>query len=624
MCGICGVYSFHSAPVEKARLKAMCDVIFHRGPDEEGVYIDRDIALGMRRLSIIDLSTGQQPIHNEDKTVWTVFNGEIYNYRELREDLRKKGHIFYTNADTEVIPHLYEEYGEDFVTKLNGMFGIAVWDSMQQTFLLARDRLGIKPLCYYLTDDRMVFGSEIKSILIEGTVERKLCLSSLDYYFTYGYIPAPDTIFEGIKKLLPGHILVCKRGQTRIKEYWDVNYESHHQYDERGYEERILEMLRLSVKRRLMSDVPLGTFLSGGIDSSIVVGLMSQLMDEPVKTFSIGFEETDYNELSDAKRVAQHFNTQHTELIVKPNAIELLPKLVWAYDEPFADSSAIPTYYVSKLAREHVTVVLSGDGSDELFGGYKRYIGNPQDALFKHLPLFFRKNLLGIIGRWMPMGMPFKKYLQYIGESEEQRYLQWVGLLSPQEKKNLYSKDVTYALREFAPSATAMKYLHNHAKFPFLDRLLYLDLKTYLPYDILTKVDIASMMNSLEVRVPFLDHELVEFFATIPVELKIKRKTSKYILKKVFSKLLPQGVLYKRKQGFSVPLKHWFRAELKDFAYDTLTSKRSKERGIFSAPYIQKLLDEHQSGKEDYSTTIWALIYFESWYQMFMDGNLSL
>jgi asparagine synthase (glutamine-hydrolysing) len=622
MCGICGVYPFHSAPLEKTLLKAMCDVIVHRGPDEEGFYIDRDIALGMRRLSIIDLSTGQQPIHNEDKTVWTVFNGEIYNYRELRDDLRKKGHVFYTNADTEVIVHLYEEYGEDFVTKLNGMFAIAVWDSTQQTLVLARDRIGIKPLCYYLNEEKLVFGSEIKSILTEGTLERKLCLSSLDYYLTYGYIPAPDTIFEGIKKLPPGHILICRKGKTHVKRYWDVSYENHQKYDENYYQERILEILRQSVKRRLMSDVPLGAFLSGGIDSSTVVGIMSQLMDQPVKTFSIGFEETEYNELSDAKRVAQHFHTQHTELIVRPNAIELLPKLVWAYDEPFADSSAIPTYYVSKLAREHVTVALSGDGGDELFGGYTRYIDDRKDAIFSRLPVFFRKHVLAAIGRRMPMNMHFKKYLQYIGKSDEQRYFQRAGMFPTGVKNQLYSGDVEHELREVNPYATFEEYIRKQERLTFLESLLYLDLKTYLPYDILTKVDIASMMNSLEVRVPLLDHELVEFAATIPVELKIKRKISKYILKKAVSKFLPQEVLYKRKQGFAIPLEHWFRTELKDFAYDILTSKKLKERGLFSILYIQNILDEHQSGRGDYSPLIWALMYFELWCQMFMDSDV--
>lgn len=600
----------------------MCDVITHRGPDEEGFYIDNHIALGGRRLRIIDLSTGKQPIHNEDKTVWTVFNGEIYNYKELRDELCKKGHIFYTNTDTEVIVHLYEEYGEDFVKKLLGMFAIAVWDRSQQTIILARDRLGIKPLCYYLNNEKLLFSSEIKSILIEGTIERKICLQSLDYYFTFGYIHAPHSIFESIKKLLPGYILICKRGKTYIKQYWDISYEGHQRSSEKYYEECILELLYKSVKRMLMSDVPLGAFLSGGIDSSTVVGVMSQLMDQPVKTFSIGFEETEYNELSDARRVAQHFNTQHTEMIIKPNAIELLPKLVWAYDEPFADPSAVPTYYVSKLAREQVTVALSGDGGDELFGGYTRYIDDRKDAILSRMPYFFRKGVLSTLGTRIPVSMRFKKYLYYIGKSDEQRYFQRSGLFPTFLKNQLYSCDMKLELQGVNSYDIVESYMRRHKNLSFLDRLLYMDLKTGLPYDMLTKVDIASMMNSLEVRVPFLDHELVEFVANCPLDMKIKRKTTKYILRKAVSKLLPHEVLCKRKQGFSIPLEHWFRNELKEYAFDILNGKKFREKGLLSIPFIQNILTEHQKGKGDYSLMIWGLINFELWYQTFMDNSI--
>ena len=588
MCGIAGLYTIQNHAPEYALIQAMCDIIEHRGPDEEGIHCEPHIGLGNRRLSIIDLATGQQPIHNEDKTIWTVFNGEIYNYRALKSELQDKGHTFYTEVDTEVIVHLYEEYGAQFVTKLNGMFAIAVWDRNQQLLTIARDRLGIKPLSYYTDGKTLVFGSEIKSLLTSRFFAPQLNLDALDQYLAHGYIPSPDSIFQGVHKLPPGHLLQCQNGNLSITEYWDVSLQTQEklqagntkEVDEAEYEERLQDLLRQAVQRRLMSDVPLGAFLSGGVDSSVIVGIMSQLMDQPVQTFSIGFEEPDFNELSDAKRVAQHFQTNHTELIVRPNAVELLPELVQMYDEPIADSSTIATYYVSKLAREHVTVALSGDGGDELFAGYPRYVDDRKDAILSRLPQSL-KLLLASAGEQLPTSLRVKKYLRYLTKSDTQRYIQRAGVFPLDMREGLYTQELRHKLQLPAAYALFEHCLEKKANASLLEKMLYLDLKTYLPHDILFKVDIASMVNSLEVRVPFLDHEFVEFVTGMPLHLKIRDNEQKYLLKKLLSKYVPHNIWDKEKRGFGIPLKHWLRKDLKDYSTDLLTSQRARERGLF-------------------------------------------
>jgi len=620
MCGIAGKINFNGEPVPPALLKAMCDVIRHRGPDDEGFYNQSGVGLGMRRLSIIDVAGGQQPVHNEDKTVWVVFNGEIYNHLELREELRKKGHRFESRVDTEVIVHLYEEYGEEFASRLNGMFGIALWDMRRNSLVLVRDRIGIKPLSYCQIGSTFLFGSEIKSILVDPLVPRDLDLQGLDTYFTFGYIPAPFSIFKKIRKLQPGHLLIAKGGNVQVRQYWDVQPTKSGKIEsEEYYRERILSLLKKSVQRRLMSDVPLGAFLSGGVDSSAVVGLMSQEMDQPVKTFSIGFEEDDYSELPDARRVANHFGTEHTELIVRPDALDLLPKLAAGYDEPFADSSAIPTYYVSQLARQHVTVALSGDGGDELFGGYSRYVDDRRDAIFSKLPLSFRCNVLGMIGKRMPENTRFKKYLQYIAKSDEHRYFQRVGLFDGQWRRGLYNHDFRVQLNGGDSQAWALDYVNRLSGASHVERFLYLDLKTYLPFDILTKVDVASMMNSLEVRVPLLDHEFVEFTATIPVEMKIVGRQQKHIFKNALAAIIPSHVFEKRKQGFATPLKHWFRTELREFTQDTFASVAFKQRGLISTEFISDIFSRHLQRRDDYSELIWSVLVFEMWCQKILD-----
>ncbi len=620
MCGIAGLFHFEGKQPDKAVLREMCDVITHRGPDEDGFYCDQSVGLGIRRLKIIDLATGQQPIHNEDNTIWTVFNGEIYNFRELREELQDKGHKFYTKVDTEVIVHLYEEYGENFVEKLNGMFGIAIWDRNLEKLILVRDRLGIKPLCYYFTDEKLVFGSEIKSLLVEGGLTKNVAMSSLDHYLTFGYIPAPYSIFEGVQKLLPGHLLSCQKGKVLTRQYWDVpiNLNSSPRSED-FYVEEIFDLLQKAVQRRLISEVPLGAFLSGGIDSGTIVGMMSRLMSQPVKTFSIGFEEAEFSELDDARAVARYFGTEHTEFVVKPNALELLPSLVQSYDEPFADSSAIPTFYVSQLAREHVTVALSGDGGDELFGGYRRYLTDSRDRYWGGLPSWIRSGVLRMVSQNIPMFTRGKSYLHYISQSDARQYLQRVSVCPPEMKSHLFSSGVKARLGDADSVRWAEEFMDKVNSHDLLPKMLYSDLKTYLPYDLLAKVDIASMVHSLEVRVPFLDHEFVEFAAQIPSGLKIQGNITKYILKEAMTGLLPPKVLQKKKQGFAVPLAQWFRHELKEYTYDTLTSRQFTRRGWFSQDAIEKMLTRHLNETADYSPIIWSLIFLESWSHTYID-----
>lgn len=616
MCGFAGRINFKkNHEIDKAEIKSMCDAIAHRGPDDEGYYIKGNVGLGHRRLSIIDLNTGQQPIYNEDKSIVIVFNGEIYNYRELRNELSQKGHLFKTETDTEVIVHLYEEYQESCVQKMNGMFSFAIWDSRNEKLFLARDRIGIKPLYYYTDKDKIVFGSEMKAIIQVKSVERQIDLSSIDQYLSFGYIPSPLSIFEKIKKLPPGHHLSIQGDSISMKKFWDIRYEYRYDRSEDEDAENIVEILKSSVQMRLVSDVPLGAFLSGGIDSSAVVAMMSKLINRPVKTFSIGFKEAKFNELEDARFIAKKFNTEHYEEIVDPDSVNLVPKLVWYYDEPFADSSAIPTYYVSRLAREHVTVVLSGDGGDELFGGYLRYITSNRDKLFLRLPARIRKDFLGAVGRILPNGFKGKNYFNYISLNDLQRYMVKVGCFPEHIKQKLYTRDFAASIGKKAPdhfSAVIEKDL--------VTKLMFYDCKTYLPDDILVKVDKASMARSLEARVPVLDYRLIEYAATIPPERKINGDNQKMIFKKALKQYLPERVFTKKKQGFGVPLEDWFRCELREMAYDTLLSNTALQRGYFQMNQVKYLLDEHQGGNRDNSFYIWALLMLELWHKQFVDS----
>ncbi len=613
MCGFVGKVNFNrDCYVDKSLIKAMCDSLEHRGPDDEGFFVNGNVGLGHRRLSIIDLDTGHQPIFNEDGSIVIVYNGELYNFSELKRDLLSNGHKFKTNTDTEVIVHLYEEHGESCLTRMNGMFSFALWDKNQEKLFLARDRIGIKPLNYYIDNDKVVFGSEIKAVVKDASVPNTIDLSSIDLYLSYGYIPAPFTIFENIRKLLPGHYMTVQNGQHRVKEYWNIKYDYQHNRRIEEDEENIFNILRSSVEMRLISDVPFGAFLSGGVDSSAVVGIMSQICDRPVKTFSIGFNEDEYNELDDARYIAELFKTDHHEEVVKPDAIELVPELVRYYDEPFADSSSIPTYYVSKLAREHVKVVLSGDGGDELFAGYTRYLTSQRDKAYLKLPEFIRCNLIGTLGQIMPKSVKGRNYFRYIAQDELQRYFSKISCFSDYRKRELYTNDFANSINRWIPD-----YIDDVKDKDIVTQYLYFDSKTYLPDDILVKVDKASMARSLEVRVPILDYRLIEYAATIPPDRKIKGINQKAIFKGALSKLLPDRVFTKKKHGFGVPLDKWFRNELKDYAYDNLLSKAASERGYFQKKNIRYILDEHQLGNRDNSFHIWALLFLELWHQQY-------
>ncbi len=628
MCGICGIiYREKKQRVDQAFLKKMCDVITHRGPDDEGTYVHQNIGLGMRRLSIIDLSTGKQPISNEDDAIWIVFNGEIYNHKSIRADLEKLGHRFKTQTDTEAIVHAYEEYGESCVQKLNGMFAFAIWDNRNHTLFLARDRLGIKPLYYLFDKNRFIFGSEIKSILQAGDVPKRIDLQALDHFLTFEFIPAPLSIFQDIKKLPPGHTLKLKNNEIWVRSYWDVELKSNEKALSQ-IKQNLRELLQDAVKIRLMSDVPLGAFLSGGIDSSTIVALMSQVMDNPVKTFSIGFEDSTYNELKYARMIAEKFKTEHHEFIIKPDVVELADNLVKFLDEPFGDFSIFPTYLVSKKAREYVTVVLSGDGGDELFAGYDSYIADKiAKKYYSRFPEQFRN---GVVTSFFDLIPPSSKKKGLINKAKrfvegmklphDLHHTRWMIFLQQAEKDLLYNSDVKSGIQEFDPFKFTRNYFANvsYNRSDEINKQMYVDLKMYLVDNILVKVDRMSMATSLEARVPFLDYRFVEFAATIPGEYKMQGRKTKVILKQAMEGLLPKEILYRGKEGFSIPIKNWLKKDLKPLMMETLAPEKIRREGFFNSDYIQKLIRQHLAGQENHSHRLWALIIFGRWYDLYM------
>lgn len=632
MCGICGKISINNREVVDARLiHKMTEVLKHRGPDDEGIYINGNVGIGHRRLSIIDLSKdARQPMSNEDKSIWIVCNGEIYNFQELRKVLEKKGHIFCSRSDTEVIIHLYEELGTDCVEKLRGMFAFCIWDEKRKRLFLARDRIGQKPLNYAIKNGNIIFASEIKSILQDPEISREVDINALDSYLTYQYVPAPETMFSGINKLPPAHFLVWENGKIKIERYWNLNFQNKINMAEDEFCQRILDLLTEATKIRLVSDVPLGVFLSGGIDSSAIVALMSKLSSHPVKTFSIGFEEETFNELKYARKVAKIFATDHHEYIVKPEALNILPKIIWHFNEPFADSSCIPTYYLSKMTRQEVTVALNGDGGDETFAGYERYVANKIANIYNLIPQSIRKNLFSFITAVLPESTRrkdfikrFKRFAKANDSSRERRYARWMSIFDDDLKSNLYSEKLKNRLKGIDSWNYLLDVYRQSDANNFIDATLFVDIMTYLPGDLLVKIDISSMANSLETRSPFLDHKLMEFAASIPSNLKLKGWTTKYLLKKALTKILPKDILNRRKAGFGVPIGTWFRQELKDYAYDILLSEKSLKRGYFKKEAIKRILDEHTKGKIDHGARIWSLINFELWHQMFIN-NYSL
>jgi asparagine synthase (glutamine-hydrolysing) len=626
MCGIAGFVDLwgRAARANEEReeiLARMCRIIRHRGPDDQGLMVKNGVALGMRRLAIIDLVSGNQPMSGEDGSVTIVFNGEIYNFQELKPRLEAHGHTFHTHSDTEAIVHAYEEFGPECLKDLRGMFAFAIWDDRARTLFVARDRAGKKPLYYTATPNgTFVFGSELKALLEHPDVERKLDPEGLDAYFTLGYVPDPLSIFRNIHKLPPGHYLNFTDGKVTVKPYWDFEFRPAQSQNEDDYLDELRALLDESVRLRLISDVPLGAFLSGGIDSSTVVGLMARHMGQPVKTFSIGFHEDSYNELKFARLTAKKFGTDHHEFFVTPDICEVVDELVWHFDEPFADSSAIPTYMVSKLARDHVTVVLSGDGGDELFAGYTRYTIERKRGGFERLPKPLREGVMRPLSERLPHATWGRNYLHNVSLDPISRFLDSVSVFTSLNRRSLYASDFSEKLGPGGYVGRLFYDLVENVKSDDpVDRLLYLDSKTYLPGDILTKVDRMSMAVSLEARAPLLDHKLIEFVTRIPSSLKLNGLETKHILKRAVSDLVPAEILDRPKQGFGVPIQEWINQQLRSRIRETLSDARTRQRGYIDSRYVDVLLDEHERGRRDHSMGLWSLVMLELWHRQFLD-----
>ena len=627
MCGIVGFVNNGGRPAEREVLEAMNRAIIHRGPDEDGYYLHQNAALAMRRLSIIDLASGKQPIHNADRTKWIVFNGEIYNYRELRDELEARGHTFYTRSDTEAIIHLFDEFGERCVDHLRGMFAFAIWDETDRSLFAARDRVGKKPLLYsHQTNGDLIFGSEFQAVLEHPSVTREVDHGAIDSYLSYICVPAPETAFKQIRKLEPGHWLKWKDGRVETRRYWLPDLSKKVKITEAEAIDETTRLLRESTRLRMISEVPLGAFLSGGVDSSIVVALMAQESSSPVKTFSIGFEEQDFSELKYARRVAEHVGAEYNEFIVRPDAVEVLPTLVEHFGEPFADSSALPTYYVSRETRRHVTVALNGDGGDESFAGYERYMAMEVAELYRRIPRPLRRLAIEWPINMLPSSelrktrvRDVQRFLISANEGRGERYFRWMSAFKPAAKPALYTAAFAAEVAGHRASDVLDRWFARAEGLGMLDATLLTDQMTYLPNDLLPKVDIASMANSLEARSPFLDHKVIEFAAGLPEGLKMNRFRPKYLLKKVAARLVPPEVVYRRKMGFGVPIGKWFRGEMSGFVSDILLSEASLGRGLFEPAEIRRYVEQHIRGEFDHATQLWALLMLELWYRRFID-----
>jgi len=643
MCGITGcVWTNDTAPLTEPVLRRMTDVLRHRGPDDDGTYFSAETcgdtagphaALGFRRLSIIDLEGGHQPLSNEDGSVWIVFNGEIYNYREMRPELEARGHRFHTHTDTEVIVHLYEEHGPGCVDHLRGMFAFAIWDDRNRRLFLARDRIGQKPLFYRQEADRLLFASELKSLLQVPDAPRELDPRAVDEYLTYQYVPDPHCILKGYAKLPPAHRAVWEDGRLTVERYWQPPYAdtpdrfaATADWKADDWRRNLRATLTEAVRLRMRSDVPLGAFLSGGIDSTIIAGLMQSISERPVLTFSIGFPVKEYDERTYAREAARHLGTEHHEYMVEPSAIDLLPKIIWHYDEPFSDSSAIPMMYLSEVTRREVTVALSGDGGDELFAGYDRYQAVKLAALLDRLPLSVRKvfawNLWQRIpssGRQRSLPRRIKRFIAALGQPPALRYLRWIGIFDHQWRERLYTEDFRSRLGDFDSGDLLLRAYDECPNRDFITRTTCADVLTYLPFDILKKVDIASMAYSLEARSPFLDHRVVELAARMPISLKQQNSRGKVILTETFGDLLPPSIQTRPKMGFGVPLTPWFRNELKELLIDSVLGDRAMSRGLFRREAVQTLIDEHMTGRWDHCYRLWNLLCLEHWCRTFLD-----
>lgn len=640
MCGIAGaVWSRPELAVTKPVLQQMTDVIRHRGPDDDGhEFFSQDeqsgAALGFRRLSIIDLAGGHQPLSNEDGSVWVIFNGEIYNYRELRGPLEARGHQFRTHSDTEVIVHAYEEEGPECVQRFRGMFGFAIWDQRRRRLMLARDRLGQKPIVYRLQPGRLSFASEIKSLLQLPGAPRDIDPRSIAEYLTFQYVPQPRTIFRDYHKLPPAHYAVYEQDRLTLTRYWRPPYDDplpggRTEHDRQAAIEQLRAAVDDSVRLRMRSDVPIGAFLSGGVDSTITAGVMARLSPHPIHTFSIGFQEATFDERVYARQAAEKFGSIHHEYVVDPSAATLLPDLLWHYDEPFADSSAVPTMQVSRVARQEVTVALSGDGGDELFGGYDRYRAVELAARVDFLPRPLRRVFAWNLWQHLPAGQDLRsfgrrlrRFMAALGEEPEHRYLRWIGIFDDASRQSLLSDEFLAQLGVHDPNRPLFDAFADCRQRDFVTRTMCADVLTYLPGDILTKVDIASMAASLECRSPFLDHPVAELAARLPIEWKRAGGEGKVILKDAFADLIPPDIRQRPKMGFGVPINHWFRHELNGLLRDALLGDRARQRGYFRMSEVERLVTEHSTGKVDHRYRLWSLLILELWHQTFVDGPI--
>lgn len=621
MCGIVG-YS-HVSPSEHADpviLADMCGTIIHRGPDDQGIYTHGQTGLAMRRLSIIDLHTGHQPIANETETVWIVQNGEIYNYQELAQWLLQRGHRLRTASDTEVIVHLYEELGERCLDRLRGMFAFAIWDQVQSSLFLARDRLGVKPLYYYWDEARLVFGSELKTLLAHPEVDASVDVTAIETFLRYSYIPDPQTIFTRIKKLPPAHYLVLKNGTLSLECYWHGL--KPHPAEPTALPEpealaRLEQLLEEAVKLRMVSDVPVGAFLSGGLDSSLVAALMARHTSRPVKTFSIGFSESAYNELPFARQMAMHLGTDHQEFVVEPQNCDVIERLVSHFDEPFGDVSALPMYFLCQMAAQSVKVALSGDGGDELFAGYDRYHVALRQQRRARIPTVLRQ-ACGWVGTQLQDGATGKRFLQNMALSGPDQYREAVTYTPETLAYRLLAPDIVETLRVSSGGDQLFHHFAMVANQPWLAQLQYVDGQCYLPADIMTKVDRMSMAHSIEAREPLLDHKLVEFAMRLPMEFRIRNGSGKYLLKRVAERYLPKAIIYRKKQGFGVPLAYWFKGDLRDYVRSVLFDHQAKQRGLFNFNGLEDLVARYESGRSEYAHTIWLLLILEVWCRLYL------
>ncbi len=622
MCGIAGIAQASGAPVERATLEGMCEAQTHRGPDARGLHLDDGIGLGIQRLRVIDLVTGDQPVHNEDRTVTVVLNGEIYNFEELRRRLRANGHRLATEGDTEVIVHLYEELGPACVRELHGMFAFALWDGRRRQLLLARDRIGKKPLFYCERRGTLSFASELRALMQDPEVPRELDHHALDAYLAYGYVPAPMSAFAAVRKLMPASTLVYRDGAVRIDRYWRLDYSRKRaRLPAQEMDEEIRGSIRSAVKRRMVADVPTGAFLSGGIDSSAVVAAMAESSPEPVKTFSIGFEDEQFNELPQARLIAREFATDHHELVVKPDAVEMLPTVVRQYGEPFADHSALPCFYLARFAREHVTVALNGDGGDESFAGYERYTTNLALAALDRLPQTLRR-VISSAARRAPLGGDQRKLHNRLGRfaiasglEREDRYVAATSMFAGPERERLYTPEYRDMLGPSRASDVMLEPWRSSTATDLLDQLLDIDVSTYLPDDLLVKIDVATMAYSLEGRSPLLDHELMELAASLPPGLKAARGRRKLALRSALRGWIPDEILDGPKRGFRLPVARWLRGELRDYAREVLLDPGSRSRGWCEVREVRRLLDEHTAGTHDHGRGIWTLLILELWHR---------